>query len=155
MDARLDQVADAVKARLEEAWGDHDFRIEVADSPFVEVNDRENADFLKTRTILIVPIGYSFPGMVSRSEENQDHTLRIGVFELFTNEGPPSTAWIRERKQWVEESIIDVLFDSEAEPILGTCIPDTGDVVIASDPEMLRVHKVFYSEIEIVYREIV
>jgi hypothetical protein len=151
----LDEIADACKTAIDAALGTHSYQIQVAESPDIETNDRNSPMFLTTRSVFIIPLGYENPEMATRSEDVMDYRIGIVVCERYTGMGAPPQDWLRERKQWVAENIYDVLLDQRAEPILDKIWPQAGAVTVACDPEMVREHKIFWSEIEVTFREIV
>ncbi len=147
--ARINEVCDAVVQRIKQAWGP------------ISPDDIERAyaiplqlDKIAGRRLYVFPAKYASLEPANRGEDLREYTVPMLAVERFTDAGLPDRDWLDERVNWVEEMIWQLCENPrDATPLLGTLWPQTSDVD-TYDPEMLNQKKCFWSEIEIVFREV-
>lgn len=105
MAARLDELCDVVKAALEAAaHGD----------ATVEVTDKAEVDFesISGRVVFVTGLGYEDRGPVSRRHDGRAYQIGVQVVEKYAGDEPAMPlAWRRERSEWVERTVFELLND--------------------------------------------
>lgn len=97
-------------------------------------------------------------GAVSRAKELQEYKVAIVIVERYTeaaadDEEAVPEEWLQDRKSWVEDYVFDVLNSKGMRPL--SMWPNRCEWTTDVDWQQLRSNKVFWSEIEVDYREIV
>ena len=147
MAARIDELCDAIAARLMSQWA--------SPAPAVVLVDEEYTvpDALPAgRVVFVNDIGYTQAEQVSRDEDSYDYQVGILVVERYPGAGTPPKAWLRERKEWVESNIFRPLNDSRV-LLAGAFRAYQSPEVISIDREAAMMHHLFWSELVLIYRE--
>lgn len=149
-EARVVDVAEAVAAAIA-AGPFTDPPIEPASVERVWGFDLEG-DRTTGLRVYVFALAYSQPETATRSEDLKEHKVGVVVAERYTGQGEPPKAWVDARARWVEVNVWDRVGDVRGFEAAGNW-PDTGDVSVF-DPQLLRELKVFYSEVELAFREV-
>lgn len=147
--ARINEVCDAVVQKIKHAWGPKDpDDIERAYQIPLQV------DKILGRRLYVFPAKYASLEPANRAEDLREYTVPMLAVERYTAQGQPDRNWLDERVNWVEEMIWQLCENPrDSAPLLGTLWPQTSDVDVY-DPDLLNLKKLFWSEIEIVFREV-
>lgn len=152
-DARISEVADGAAAVIQTAW------VPVAPNAVsveYELPVREsNVQQLVGRKVFVFEDGYGNVGVTSRGTDLNEYRIKVVCAELFGTAGRPTKAWCRERVKFVAEKIVDSLdFTRETDGrLLNSLWTESINVESVYVAEILGEHKVFWSEIEIAFRE--
>lgn len=163
MPASIVELAEWVKDRLEysiaEESGAPAATVERRWS--VPTSDKDLGRMPAGRKVEIWHTGYGTGEDVTREQAAHNVTLTVLVAERWIPEsgagGEPNTDWIDALVSWVESRIYTPLTstaDDRTEPnplILGAWWIESAQMVTVVDPEMLRAHQVFWSEIVVTF----
>lgn len=147
-DARVVELAAAVSAAIAAK-----FPGETVSDEFV--TDDDIAD-VTGRKIYVFAGPYGETESATRTEKFRDSTLSVMVINRHTTEGPLTKAWIKEQMAFVESVWLftgDERDEDLAEAI-GNAWPHTTEVTLPYDDDLLREAKLFQSEYEVTYREV-
>lgn len=143
VDARIDQVCDAVVARLREA--NPGLSVEAVDAEDIP----EEAPAV--RTVYVLPAGYGQFETVTRGVDANDYRVAVVVFDR--TDPPASKAWRKGLTAFVEQKVYAPLQDAREEShLLGVMVPQAAEVVEVYDPERLMEGQ-FFSELLFTFRE--
>lgn len=160
-EARAVEVMDAAAAYLRAAWVDAaTLAVETDPDPDIDLTDPAS---LPRRTAFLFVEGFGQVEMTDRTHDTDEYRLSVVVAELYGGEAAKAPkAWVRERVAWVDRYVRKVLGDNraQAEPggeiIPGSGIwPESVSVEVAYDLDHLAEHKLFFSVVVAVFREIV
>ena len=146
MASRLNTIADAAVVLIAAAIAGN-----VGDTTTVErtylpdVLDPDYAAAMTTRKVYLSGMGYSQAEALSRGQDLNEYVLRILVVNRYTDAGQPSKSWTDTQIDWVETYIYDLLSDARGFTV-SSAYPETGEVPVAWEPELLSEHKLFWSE---------
>jgi hypothetical protein len=101
----------------------------------------------------IWPFPYRNAGDLTREEYDLEGMIAIVVAERYKEPGEVPTAWIEERLTLVQDRVFKVIQAIPQESIDGFRYVDNR-VVTLCDPEILREHKTFWSEVHVTARRI-
>lgn len=145
--ARLIEVADAVTDRIEATL----------DDPASTTVSREYTLDIKAasvtgRLVYVLPGGVENQGPANRATDYDHYKIGVVVVERYTGTGPAPKEWLDARLLWVESQIWNRLQDVRQGLLLGCLWPQLSNW-LAYDYDLLREKKLFWSELEITYRE--
>jgi hypothetical protein len=150
-DARIIAVCDAIVTRLQTVLSPA-APDEVARKYLAPVK----AETLRGRKVYVFPVRYS-DAPASRAENLTDYTVAVLVVERYEDAGEPTDEWIDERVNFAE-SVYHALDFGGGEDLLAVestrevwC--ETADAPVY-DVEMLSTKKLFWAELEFLFREI-
>lgn len=107
------------------------------------------------KNIWVFPVGYADAGPSDRTASSYDLTIGIVYGEKYDQKGKIPKAWTDERLQFVEEKLFVPLTDEHTGyGETGNYWSQSGSVELAFDPESLREHDLFWSELQLVYRKL-
>jgi hypothetical protein len=153
MAASVDLCCELIREYLEDRLDDPTIVYAIKESPQIEINDRDKGTMLDNLNIIIVPMNYEVGDSLTRSEEF--FVVRLGLIiaqRYALDQSIPFDAFIREKKEFVEKEIFFPIYEEE--------YFDNYEIIsivnlVASDADMAREYKVFYSELEITLRTII
>ena len=152
MASRLNTIADAavlvIQAAITAAASD---TTTVERTYLPEVLDPDYATAITTRKVYASGSGYAQVGVVSRAEDLNEYTLRLLIVSRYCDAGDPTRAWVDAQIDWVETYIYDALGDARGFRV-SEAWPETAEVPVAWDAELLAEHKLFWSEVTIAFR---
>lgn len=152
-DARVDAVCDLVAAALAAKLPIGDSTPFDADTPTAIVVDPSSPDVIVGRKVFVFPAAYSQIEQLTRANELNGYLLRVLVVNRFTDPGPATKAWTRAQKKWVQDQVYDVAQPSRMdERLLADYWCQTAGVMEVCDPDKLRAHRLFWSEIDLEFR---
>lgn len=146
-DARIDQLADAIKLVIQTAANDPDNVYVVCDDlPDIDPDaipdeSGNNHEFPyreggpttpEKRWVSIMAPLYEDAGAASRAEQITRYTFDILIVERCEEAGKMPLQWRRDRTAWVKEKVVDTLTD-ERNPLDGSAVADTVEVRQAWD----------------------
>ena len=150
MSASINALGDQIKALIE---------------TYVTVNSIENVTVARKyqnthdigkitgRKIDIFPVQYMTAGDATRSEAWYDFLYSIVVLERYTLAGDVPQSWCDAIVEFVEQGIFKQ-FDVDIITIGGTQYLPTISVPTVFDYDMLKQHRVFWSEVELTLRKL-
>lgn len=147
MPARIVTVADAVKDRINDNL-DPALSATVARVFHVDIDSKD----LSGRQVYVFPAGYMDVEPATRSDDLKEFRIGIVIVERYTASEFPTDSWMEERLEWVQNNVFDRLVDPRVGVLLDCLWPDTA-TVLAWDYDLLVEKKLFFSEVEINYRE--
>jgi hypothetical protein len=152
--ARIDEVADAVVARVKAEW--NPTSPSAVTAPDVPELDTKK---LKGRQVYVLPDSFT-GGPVTRAEDANDYTLVLLVAEVYPHGGTVDKKWRRERTAFCEWLVNDVLGDPRAARLLAVegdpnsgLWPESAEVSTVYDVEELEERKLLLSVLRITFRE--
>jgi len=147
--SRIEAVADAVVDAVSDAWNPTapsevlwDFLLPYA------FEDRSG------RSVFFVPTKYG-NSPITRGEDVHTYDLTAVVIERYESAGEPTKSWIKERVEFVQDYVVDLLDYSRDPLVFATTRKLTtrsADVVVYV-PEKLQ-GKLFWSEINFIFEEV-
>jgi hypothetical protein len=145
--ARLVEVAEAVVERLTKRL----------DDPASATVEREyvveiDAAKLEGRKVYVLPGGVENQGPASRAEDFDDYKVGVVVVERHAGQRSDLSEWADERVLWVQTQIWERLQDVR-EGLLLDCLWPQLSNWLAYDYDLLREKKLFWSEVEVTFRE--
>lgn len=164
MAARVCEIAEAVRQRLEDEWPEGDTPIPtfvVDDDWHIETID-ELAE-ITDRYVVVTDEGYRQVEQTTHAEDTDEYTIRVSFIERYVDAaGRVPTAWKEARKALVQDNLFRVLNDHRAEANNGNPLgssyagvwPETCEMETVMDRELIINPKVFVSVIEVAYREL-
>jgi len=142
------EVADAVVDKINTAWAPVG-----NDSVSREYLTPIEVENIIGRKVYVFAADYS-DEWETRSENLSSYTIALIVAERCQDAGQPSKTWLDERVKFVNEKVWDVLSDVRTGRLLDNTVwPQTAEVLVYDVP-LLNEKKLFWSEIEISYREV-
>lgn len=147
-DARLIEVADAVVTRITS-------NLDVPGSATVarEYTIDVRAEDVSGRLVYVLPGGVENQGPATRSDDFDDYKIGVVIVERYTGTAADRKAWLDARLLWVQTQIWDRLQDVRAYGLLLSSLWPQLSNWLAYDYELLRQKKLFWSELEITFRE--
>lgn len=149
--ARIIEVRDAIKTRINELWHPDD-REGPDDEVLTPWVFRIAAATIRGRKIFIFPSAY-LSEMATRKSDQGDYTYVLFVCERYREQGDPQDAWIDERVSFCEW-LVNAVGDARGPKLLDTLWPETSGVELVYDTEELTERKLFCSVLNVTYREI-
>lgn len=149
--ARIIEVRDALKARIEELWPVED-RASADDEVLAPLVFRLKAETTKGRKVFILASAY-VKEIASRSSDRCDYTYVILVSERYRGQGHPPDEWITERISFCEW-LIDSIGDARGPRLLNSLWPERSAITAVLDYDEMVERKLFGAAMEITYREI-
>ena len=150
--ARSDDLCEAVKTLIETAAaGDPPDSIALAYAPEA---DRIAMTGLSVYVFSMPP---TTVGNVSRAKALREYKVAVVIVERYASaaanaiEAVPAE-WIQERKSWVEEFVYDTLNPKDTRPL--DMWPNRCEITTDVDFTQLQTNKIFWSEVEVDYREL-
>ena len=113
-----------------------------------------NIAALAGRKVYVMPSTYGQAEIASRGQDNNRYGPSVLIVERYTDAGGVADAWLDDRIAWVESQVYGPLQNLRADPLDGTLWPHSADVAVVYDPDFLREHKLFWSEVHFEFREI-
>lgn len=113
------------------------------------------AESLTGRKVYVFPVGYG-GDPASRGEDWYMHRIAVLTVERYDEAGRPPVAWVDTRADFVHEQVFGVLDFTRGGPLRfdgRTVYTESCSEVPVYDAGMLVTKKVFWSEIEFVFRE--
>lgn len=151
--ARTDDLCEAVKTLIETAAaGDPPDSIELAYAPEA---DRIAMTGLAVYVFSLDP---TTVGNVTRKKEMREYKVSVVIVQRYADaaesgiEAVPE-AWVQEKKSWVEDFVYSTLNPRTVRPL--DMWPNRCEITNLVDYAQLRTNKIFWSEVEVDYREIV
>jgi hypothetical protein len=152
--ARIDQVCDAVVARIQDAWNP-------SAPDEVRAPDDFELESSKIEGRRVEVFGDTYLGNpVTRGQDFNDYTLVVLVSEKFPDEGEVDRAWRRRLTRFCEWLLNDVIADPRGPRLLPTegdpnsgLWPQSAEVVTVYDTEELSQKKLFFCVMRVTYRE--
>ncbi len=161
--ARIDEVCDAVVAKIAAIWGvdsQPPNGVQVDDDPEI-VTDPTEANVIQGRQVYVLPDAYDNPESSARGFDWNDYTVVVIIARLYTDAfaETPLKEWVRAERYWVEQTIYQPLTDIRGERLLPDS--DSGGLYPVSpsgvetpyDSEELRERKLFFSVVRVTFRE--
>jgi len=108
-------------------------------------------DALRGTNVYVFGAGYSVVGPGNRGEDLNEFRVALIVIAKFPDPGAATKSWLDEQAKLVRD-LVRELADPRADFLLGTLWPHTADVM-AYDVAALSEKNLFWSEVEIAYRE--
>lgn len=102
------------------------------------------------RKVYVFPSDYTTEN-IARGFEQGDYGFTLIVAEKYEEQGEPPDAWTDERVEWCE-SLYQLLADPEA-LLLSSLWPQEAAVTTVFDLEELSARKLFFSVLNVTYRE--
>ncbi len=109
---------------------------------------------LTGRKVYVMPASYGQAEIATRSQDLNRYGPSVLVVERYTEAGGVARPWLDDRVEWVERQVFGPLQNLRAEPLLGSLWSHAADVTLVFDPDFLREHKLFWSEVTFEFREI-
>lgn len=154
--SRVQEVCDEVRAMLADQLPEP-ASVSRAYSPSVDRKD------FSGRTIWVVPAAYMDAQRLARKLVHKGVKVIVVVAERYESpaqsdpDEPVPNEWVDTRVDWVEEHVFDLLNETgvhdPAGRLLGRFQPWSCEVTVVFDAERLNTDKVFWSLIEVEYRE--
>jgi hypothetical protein len=148
-DAKTIEVADAVVERIVS-------RLDDPGSATVEreyvVDEKIDLPAGSGRKVYVLPFGLENQGPASRAADVKDVRIGVLVAERYSGQGKAPAEWCDVRTRWVESQIWDRMQDPRQRLLLGRFWPQLSNWLVF-EPNKLRDQKVFWSEIEVTFRE--
>lgn len=149
MAASVLDIADAVVAAIEAAWGPTD-----PDSVERDYLFRADLDRMQGRQVRVYPLSYTdnpaSRGSVDGGESICEFGIGVTVAERCTEAGKPSREWVDERVTFAEEKVYNVL--SNRLPGVSKSLTLEADAGSVYDIGILGQNRAFWSEFEFVFR---
>ena len=146
-DARIIEVCDAIVDKVTLAWVPLG-----ADGVSRQYLTPVKAEFIQGRQVYVFPANYG-DEPADRADDLKEHRVALLVVERYTDAGAPTVEWIDERVNFVQTFLWDELTNPRSQAILDDLWPHTGEVAVY-DVAMLSEKKLFWSELDLVFREI-
>lgn len=155
-DARVIQLCDAVVSAITDALDPSDTTT-VARCYLPEIDP----ETLSGRHVRVFPLDYSQAGIATRGLDTNQYGVGILVVEKYTAQvdiaATTADAWTDVRVKWVQDYIFDLLGTARIDDMTAALLaedtwPETGEVASVYDAEMLREHKLFWSESAFAFR---
>ena len=147
-DARIIDVCDEIVAYLTTNW--------VGTAPTIErtyLPDFIAEEFTGPKVYVI---GTAFPQveMLDRTGDIDAYVVSVIYAEKSTDAGTPTTAWIDERMNRVDEQIYDRLKEHRVVLLDSKLWPESADVTTLYDYDFLKERNLFLSEVVFEFREV-
>lgn len=107
------------------------------------------------KNLWLFPGIYTDNGPSDRTANVYDLTINAVFAEKYTDDGIPPDEWVEDRIEYVENNIFNVF--SEDQTLYGTQTnywSQGATINVLYDAEMLDEHKLFWSELEFVFRKL-
>lgn len=145
MAARIVEVRNALAAAIR-AWDTPSHADEVLTPWRFDLDTKA----LTGRKVFVFPSEYAVEN-IARQAEQASYSFVLVVAEKYEEQGQPGDAWVDERVLWCE-GLLQLLDDPEA-LLLGSLWPQESAVATVCDIEELTARKLFFSVLNITYRE--
>lgn len=155
-DARIDAVADLVAAAILAGLGVGDTTAVTAAEPLPDVvTDPESPAAVTGRTAYVIPVAFGQRAQLSRADRENGYAVSVLVVSRFTAAGPPTDAWVRAERKWVEQYVYDRLnAEQDADQPVAGYWCESAEVAEVYAPDLLRAHKLFWSQADFEFRRI-
>ena len=149
MDARILQVASAVKDLIYNEWADKTASDSVNVGLYVPNIDRKS---MTGRKVYVFPLGYSQVEVMNRAEDKWEYEIGVVIVEKCTDAGEPSETWVNTRINWVQDSIVDRITNHRDEAVMEDLTPISFEVDVFDPGELSA--KVFYSTVSVTFHKV-
>lgn len=160
--ARIDEVVDAVVAKIAAAWNSSSpDAVEAADEIEFQT-DAQHPDCIKGRQVRVRADSYDNPEPAARGYDWNQYTVEICVARLFRTadaDGLSLKEWVRAERRWVEQNVYGLLTNPRSTPLLpdsssGGLVPwAPSGVEEPCDEDELRDRRLFLSVVRVTFRE--
>jgi hypothetical protein len=160
MNARIIQLTDAVvsliKSNLWPNMGANDAATRSYGAD-IGLNVDDTDTLLPGRQVYVYGTQRAMQGLADRGEADNRYTIVVQVFERYVDAPAyPTTEWMDERVNFVEQSIFKPLSDQRT-PLLGTAFPDLeefGTIDFVYDITYYAQYHAFFSQVTLHFQEI-
>lgn len=154
MAARIIEIANAVKSRIEFGW-DVPAPATVTRKYLLDVEDERGLQSLSGRQVYVFPAAMVDAGEIARSRiAETEYRIAVLIVEPYTTAGQPSNSWLDERLAWVESDIWNKLAPSDSLRSYESDVwTETAEMLVAYDAAILREQRAFWCEFEFGFRE--
>lgn len=150
MPSHIIQLADYVKTTLQSVFATAGLTVDTQ-----RVYDIEfDLGTFTGRKVRVFPVSYDTDDPATRKEDYYDGQLSIIYLERYTSPGSPPVEWIDERVELVETRIFNTFKDVTQPLHLAVYWSESCKVTTVYSNDVLRKHKVFWSEVEITFRRL-
>lgn len=161
--ARIDEVCDAVVAKIEAAWTDlaAPSAVQAVDEIDIVTDPREG-DVIEGRQVYVLPDAYDNPEASARGYDFNDYSVEIIIARLYRGADEESMLlkdWVRAERYWVEQTVYKPLTDVRGEKLLsesesgGLWPVSPSSVEVPFETAELRDKKLFFSVVRVTFRE--
>ena len=157
MNARVDQLVDAVAGALVGAWGPTaPDGVSTEYAPDIGLTPDQADTLIQGRQVFVWPAAYGAPELLDRAELLKRYTVVVVVVERYTEttKRPPND-WIRARTAFVERQVYNLLRDPGL-VLLDSLVPapeEPGTVDVVYDLDVLIEHRAFWSQASFTFQE--
>lgn len=152
---RLLEIRDRVAEVIADRLGDPPAAVVSVDWTFRV--SREDGSAFSGRMVFVEGVGDSGLPAPARGYDRDEYLIRITTVETYSGSGSPPPAWVDGICNWVTETL-GPLGDERSRPLKDDeafegVWPDRYARTVACDRECLRTQGMFWSEVEIAFRE--
>lgn len=146
-------LCDALVAKLLEAWAPS-APSGAERAYYKRVWDAEAAtNKLQGRRVIFYPTDYD-SDPETRGEDAWAHRITVQVVERFDGDGDPSVGWMDERVNWVFEYIVSAFDFGPQPPEWNKRLRTSGRQILLYDVTKLKAGKLFFSQVEFEFEEL-